>query len=95
MTTYQLAPNLAWLVADEIDPNDENIYVMLVPDGSPSIINGAGSLIFLAVAHGEDPLGVVMRATGLSSEAVAAGVGTFLHDLHARGLIVRTPKETT
>lgn len=92
--SYAPAADLAFVVADEFDPTDDAIYLMSVPDGTPAILNGPGALIFLAAIEGEDPLGVVMRITGLSSEAVAAGVSTFIDDLLERGFIVRrTPEE--
>lgn len=92
---YALAPNLAWVVGEHHDPNDANIYLMLVPDGEPSIMNGPGAVIFLAVAAERDPLDAAVRVSGLPPETLADGVQGFLRDLAHRGFIVRAPEEST
>ncbi|MDO5534751.1 MAG: PqqD family protein [Propionibacteriaceae bacterium] len=88
---YAAPDNLAYVVADEFDPDDENVYLMLVPDGHPSILNGTGAFIFLAAVAGDDLIAATAAAAGVPADEVAADVTAFVDDLVQRGYLVPRP----
>lgn len=85
---YAPASNLAWVVASDFDPTDDQVYAMLLPNGKPTIINGSGALVFLAVLEGLDPLSAVADIVQLPPEQIAPDVQSFLDELLNCGFLV-------
>lgn len=85
---YTLAPDVAYVVADDFVPGDDAIYLMQVPDGAPIGLNGSGAFVLLAVLDGLDPVEAAAAASGLSADEVGPDVRVFVDDLVARRVLV-------
>ena len=69
---YRVPDDVAWVAGAEILDADPHLYVMVVPDGTPVVLD--------AVAE-------VTTATGEMAETIRASVEGFLSDLVAHGLL--------
>jgi hypothetical protein len=69
--------------------DDEDTYVMVVPDGHPLQLTGVGALIWDCAVSGDDVLDQVTQATGASRAEIEHDVRVFLDDLVQRDLLIR------
>ena len=84
---YRVPDDVAWVAGAEILDADPHLYVMVVPDGTPVVLDAMGSLIWQAAGSGLDAVAEVTTATGEMAETIRASVEGFLSDLVAHGLL--------
>ena len=84
---YRVPDNVAWVSGDEVLDADPHLYLMVVPDGLPAVLDAVGSLIWQAAGSGLDAVAEVAAATGEPAETIRASVERFLDDLVALGLL--------
>lgn len=88
MTVYRIPKRLAYVVPDgEPDPPDV-VFLMLVPDGTPQVLQDSAAWIWLLAAEGEpDVVEAVAHLVGRGAQEVAADVEVFLAELVSQGLL--------
>ena len=84
---YRVPDDVAWVAGAEILNADPHLYVMVVPDGTPVVLDAMASLIWQAAGSGLDAVAEVTTATGEMAETIRASVEGFLSDLVAHGLL--------
>lgn len=89
--TFTLAADIAYIVAADVIPNDDHIYVMALPQGTPLALDGSGALLFLAVADGLDPWETAAAAAGERTPEIDASVSAFLDHLVSLSILSSTP----
>ena len=87
---FTVADNVAWVRGLDFTVDDEDTYVMVVPDGHPLQLTGVGALIWDCAVSGDDVLAQVTQAIGASTAEIEHDVRVFVDDLVARGLLIRT-----
>lgn len=87
---FTVADNVAWVSGLHFTADDEDTYVMVVPDGHPLQLTGVGALIWDCAVSGDDVLDLVTQATGASTAEIEHDVRVFLDELVQRGLLIRT-----
>ena len=87
---FTVADNVAWVRGLDFTVDDEDTYVMVVPDGHPLQLTGVGALIWDCAVSGDEVLAQVTQATGASRGEIEHDVRVFVDDLVARGLLIRT-----
>ena len=86
--TYTLPRNLAWHVLEDRFSDELVIYLMRLPDGKPEVLQGMGALIWAAAMEQQDPVEVVIEATGEPREAVEESILAFVDQLLADDLLI-------
>lgn len=91
---YRVSDDVAWVAGCDFVPDDDDIYLMVVPDGLPSVMNGPGAVVFRAVAEGRDPVEAAVEVSGLPAEGLADGIRGFLRELEQRRYIRRVDDDS-
>jgi len=90
---FRVVPQVAWVPGDDVIGDDDNIYVMVVPDGNPLVLSASAALLWYAIVDGEDPVEHVAALTGLEPAHIADEASGFLKQLIDLGLIRPTQTE--
>ena len=92
MTGYARPADVAVVVEDRDDEDGVVVYLAPLPEGPVQVLNGVGSLIWLAATSTDTPLEVVERVAALVDrppDTIRADVDSFLAGLVAAGLLER------
>ena len=92
MTSYEIAPDVAWIDAQAAGQNSTEVFATVMPDGPPLVLQGSAWLVWTVVAeHAEldDVVAQVATLTSSEPDAVAPEVEVFLERLVAQGLLRR------
>ena len=84
---YVVPARVSWVLMENSDRSDPDLYLMRVPDGEPVLLSGTAALIWVLAAEGEDALGGLADMVDLSVDDIAEGTVAFLTVLVARGLL--------
>lgn len=88
---FSLAPDIAYIVATDVVPDDGHVYVMAIPDGTPLSLDGSAALLFLAIVDGIDPWETAADVAGERTPEIDASVDAFLAQLVALNILTSTP----
>ena len=93
---YVVAPDVAWLDAEDVGDERPAAYVTRLPGGPPMVLEGPAWAIWCGVATGGTLAEItdeVAALTGEEAATVAGEVALFLESLVEGGLVSRSPSE--
>lgn len=85
---YRVAPDVAWLTEDELEPA---IYLAPLPDGPPLVLRGSAYAVWLGLADSgtlAEIVAIAAELAGVQPEVVAEDVAAFVAQLTHQGLVV-------
>lgn len=91
---YDLAPDVAWVAAEEVLGDDDHLYLVKVPDGEPLTINGSGAFLVLSIIDGDDPWRAIAEITHASEPVPTDAIQAFLDTLVTQGILLLTDGST-
>lgn len=90
--SYARPARLAYVEGDPADDDKERVYLLLLPDGRPVLLEGSAAVIWLTAAQGADDVGgAVAGRFGVPREKIEDEVISYLTVLCAQGLLEPLP----
>ncbi len=87
--TYRVPDTVAYAFGSELDPADQRVFMVTLPDGHPVVLTGSAAIIWSAAASGVvDVVATVAGDFELEPAAIHADVEAFLVDAVTRGLLI-------
>ena len=91
---YAIPRTIAYVTDNELEPEDDRVYLVVLPDGRPVILDGSAAIIWRSAADGvADVPADVADLSGQDVEEIRPQVEGFLAEAVAHGLLDVTREE--
>ncbi len=90
---FSVSPSVAWLDAETVGFDRDEVYLARVPDGRPLVLSGTAAVIWSYLEPETTAAGIAARIAadaGLSAGEIEPDVADFLGWLTRLGLVSRT-----